>query len=100
MCGLFMLEKYLDNLFEDDNYDFFGTKIDYIKQDDSFYVVYLSEKIESVGRPFVFRINKNNGEHEALFLPDENNFQFLDKFERCVSVQVPDKYLEDDFNLV
>ena len=48
----------------------------------------------------VFRINKNNDEHEALFLPDENNFQFLDKFERCVSVQVPDKYLEDDFNLV
>ncbi len=93
-----VLEKYLDNLFEDDNYDFFGTKIDYIKQDDSFYVVYLSEKIESVGRPLVFRININNGEHEALFLPDENNFQFLDKLESCDFVEIPDKYLGIEFN--
>lgn len=88
-----MFEKYLDELFEDNNYDFSGTKIDYIKQDDEFYVVYLEEKVESIGRSLIFRINKDNGKHEEIFLPDEENFQFLDRFENCNFVQIPDKYL-------
>ena len=93
-----MLEEYLNKLFNDRNFNFVGTKIDYIKEDEKFYVVYLDEKIESVGRQLIYKINKETGEHDEIYLPDIDNFEFLDRFENCNFVQIPKKYLGKYFD--
>lgn len=86
-----MLEQYLNNLLKNKNYNFSKMKIDYIREDDEFYVVYFAEKIESIGKQLIYRIKKSNGENEVVFLPDEKNFDFLDYFDNCNFVQIPEK---------
>lgn len=87
-----MIEKYLDKLFDNKNYDFSKLKINYIKEDEKFYIIYFDEEIESVGRFLIYKINKSDGENEPVILPDDDNFKLLDKFETCNFVQIPEKY--------
>ena len=87
-----MLEKYLENLFSNENYDFKGTKIKFIKEDDKYFVVFLDEKIESIGRFLNYKINKKTGDNEPIILPDGDNFEFLDRFENCDFVNIPKKF--------
>lgn len=87
-----MLEKYLNKLLKNKNYSFDLMKINYIKENDDFYVVYFIRDVESIGLPLTYKINKSNGENEAVFLPDENNFKFLKEFENCDFVNIPEKF--------
>lgn len=87
-----MLEKYLDALIKNKNYNLTGMKINFIKENDEFYLVNFEEQVESIGRPLNYKINKKTGENQDLFLPDDNNFNFLDSFENCNFVQIPEKF--------
>lgn len=92
-----MLEKYLDDLLKNKNYNFSKMKINFIREDDKFYVVYFTEKIESIGRQLIYRIDKSNGKNEVVFLPDIENFNFLEYFENCNFVNIPEKYRDKYF---
>ena len=87
-----MLEKYLDNLIKNKDYDLSGMKIDFIKENKNFYLITFKEKIKSVGLPLNYCIDKSTGENKALYLPDNENFEFLDSFEFCDFVQIPEKF--------
>lgn len=84
-----MLEKQLDNMFKNSDFDFSDMKIDYIKEDEEWYVIYFTERVESVGNNLIYRIKKSNGEVEVV-LPFD--FDFVDRFEDCNFVQIPKKY--------
>lgn len=92
-----MLEHYLYNLLKNKNYNLSGMKINYIREDENFYVVYFTEKIESTGRPLIYRIKKKTGENEAVYLPNAENFEFLDYFDNCKYVNIPEKYCNKYF---
>lgn len=87
-----MLEEYLKNLTENRNYDLSNMKINSIKEDDKNYVVYFEEKVDSIGRQSIYKIDKKTGKNDVIFLPDEDNFQFLDYFENCNFVNIPEKF--------
>jgi hypothetical protein len=87
-----MIEEFLKKLIEDKNYNFSNMKINFIKENDEFYVVYFEEKISTIGRALNFKIEKKTGEHDEIYLPDLENFQFLDDFENCNFVDIPEKY--------
>jgi len=86
------LEKSLDKMLKDKNYSFSNMKIKYIKEDDSLYVVYFEELIRSVGNQLIYWINKKTGEYGDVYLPDNDNFELLNRFESCDFVQIPEKY--------
>lgn len=92
-----MLEKYLVKLFKNKNYSFSYTKINYIKENEDLYIVYLTEKIQSNGRPLVYRINKKDGKNEPIFLPDNENFKFLKNAEKFDFVNIPEKFKDKYF---
>lgn len=87
-----MLEEYLDKLIKNKNYNLTGMKINFIKENDEFYLINFEEQVESIGRPLNYKINKKTGENQDLFLPDDDNFDFLDSFENCNFVQIPEKF--------
>ena len=92
-----MLEKYLVKLFKNKNYSFSYTKINYIKENKDLYIVYLAEKIQSTGRPLVYKINKKDGKNEPIFLPDSENFKFLKDAEKFDFVNIPEKFKDKYF---
>ena len=86
------LEKTLDKMLKDKNYDFSNMKIKYIKEDDSLYVIYFEELIRSVGNQLIYKIDKKTGDYDDVFLPNDDNFELLNRFESCDFVQIPEKY--------
>lgn len=87
-----MLEKYLDELIKNKNYDFSGMKISFIKENNEFYLVVFEEKVESIGKTLNYKINKKSGENQDLFLPDMENFKFLEDSQDFDFVQIPEKF--------
>ena len=87
-----MLEKYLNKLLKNKNYSFHLMKIDYIKENEKFYMVYFRGRVISYGNSSVYKIDKKTGKNEPVFLPDEDNFKLLNEFESCDFVQIPEKY--------
>ena len=87
-----MLENYIENLLKNKNYDFSNLKINSIKEDNDFYVIYFASNVSTTGRQTVYKINKNNSNAEEVYLPNEDNFEFLDYFENCNFVNIPAKY--------
>lgn len=87
-----MLQDYIDKMIKNKNYNFSGMKISFIKENNEFYLVVFEEKVESVGKTLNYKINKKTGENQDLFLPNEENFDFLDSFENCDFVNIPEKF--------
>lgn len=87
-----MLEKYLTKLIKNKDYNLSGMKINFIKENDKYYLINFEEKIKSFGLPLNYSIDKNTGENAAVFLPNKENFKFLDSFENCNFVQIPEKF--------
>lgn len=86
------LEKSLEKMLKDKNYDFSNMKIKYIKENNSLYVVYFEELVRSVGNQLIYKIEKKSGKYEDVFLPNDDNFKLLDDFESCDFVQIPEKF--------
>ena len=72
---------------------FQNTAIRDIKEDETYYVIYLKFKIMPVGLPASFKLNKMTGALDEIYLPDEENFRFLDYFENCKSIEIPSKFI-------
>ena len=87
-----MLQDCINEMIKNKNYDLSGMKINFIKENNDCYLSNFEERIESVGRPLNYRVNKNNGKIEPLFLPDDANLDFLDSFVNCDFVQIPEKF--------
>lgn len=92
-----MLEKYLEDLKKNKNYNLSDMKIEFIKEDEENYLIKFEEKIESIGRSLNYLISKKSGEITELNLPDEKNFDLLDYFENCNFVNIPDKFKDKYF---
>lgn len=86
------LEKLLENLLKNDNYNLSGLKIDKIKENDKIYIVYFSQEIENIGRQLNYIIDKKTGKTRILFLPNVDNFKLLDEFENNNFVNIPKKF--------
>ena len=54
-----MLEKYLTKLIKNKDYNFSGMKINFIKENDKYYLINFEEKIKSFGLPLNYSIDKN-----------------------------------------
>lgn len=92
------LEKSLNKMIKDKNYNFSNMKIKYIKEDDSLYLIYFEELIKSIGTQLIYKIDKKTGEYKSVFLPNRDNFKLLNRFENCNFVQIPEKLRDKYFN--
>ncbi|MBR4791388.1 MAG: hypothetical protein IK024_10895 [Treponema sp.] len=91
------LEQALDEIIMNKYSSFKNIAIRDIKENDNYYVIYLKFKIMPIGLPASYKLNKKTGALDAIYLPDEDNFNFLDYFENCKSIEIPSKFVNKWF---
>ena len=87
----YTLEQAIEHLIKKNGH-FQNISIKAIKEDNNFYVIYFKFKIVPKGEDSCFKLNKITGELSSIYLPDKDNFEFLDYFDNCKQVDIPLKF--------
>lgn len=67
---------------EEESYNLAYAKLDYIKENESIYLLVYKEKKVSKGPQLFYKIDKITWKYEVVLLPNKNNFKLLRSFEK------------------